>query len=176
MWSSKFDSTLQLFKRINFSSATSPGLFQASIEQECDNKMGKDYGPPQNKHLAIFIDDMSMPFVNKWGDQVTLEIVRQLIEQGGFYWLDKAQRGNFKNIKNLSFVGAMNHPGGGRNDIPNRLKRQFFIFNMILPLSIEGIYGPIVKFQFRIDAKNSGLSDEVKKVIENLTSATIKLW
>jgi hypothetical protein len=30
---------------------------------------------------------------------------------------------------------------------------------MILPLSIEGIYGPIVKFQFRVDAKNSGLSE-----------------
>jgi len=99
-----------------------------------------------------------------------------LIEQGGFYWLDKAQRGNFKNIKNLSFVGAMNQPGSGRNNIPNRLKRQFFIYNMVLPLSIEGIYGPIVKFQFRIETKNSGLSEEVKKVVENLTSATIKLW
>ena len=176
MWSQKFDPLVKLFKRINFSSATSPGLFQASIEQECDNKMGKEYGPPGNKQMAIFIDDMSMPFVNKWGDQVTLEIVRQLVEQNGFYWLDKAQRGNFKSIKNLSYVGAMNHPGGGRNDIPNRLKRQFFIFNMILPLSIEGIYGPIVRFQFRLDAKNHGFTDEVKKVIENLTAATIKLW
>ena len=176
MWGAAFDTTVRLFKRVNFSSATSPGLFQASIEQECDNKMGKDYGPPQNKKLAVFIDDMSMPFINEWGDQVTLEIVRQLIEQCGFYWLDKAQRGSFKNIKNLSFVGAMNHPGGGRNDIPNRLKRQFFIFNMIPPLSIEGIYGPIVKFQFRVDSRNSGLSDEVKKVINNLTSATIALW
>jgi dynein heavy chain len=70
----------------------------------------------------------------------------------------------------------MNHPGGGRNDIPNRLKRQFFIFNMILPLSIEAIYGPIVKFQLKVDSRKSGLSEEVKKVIENLTSATIKLW
>lgn len=72
MWAQKFDPTVQLFKRINFSSATTPGLFQASIEQECDNKMGKEYGPPQNKLLAIFVDDLSMPFVNKWGDQVTL--------------------------------------------------------------------------------------------------------
>lgn len=31
MWSQKFDPGVQLFKRINFSSATSPGLFQASI-------------------------------------------------------------------------------------------------------------------------------------------------
>lgn len=29
----------------------------------------------------------------------------------------------FKNIKNLVYIGAMQHPGGGRNDIPNRLKR-----------------------------------------------------
>jgi dynein heavy chain len=51
----------------------------------------------------------------------------------GFWNLEKALRGQFKNIKNLQFIGAMNHPGGGRNDIPNRLKRQFMIFNMILP-------------------------------------------
>ena len=31
MWAQKFDLAVQLFKRINFSSATSPGLFQASI-------------------------------------------------------------------------------------------------------------------------------------------------
>ena len=48
-------------------------------------------------------------------------------------------------IKNLIYIGAMQHPGGGRNDIPNRLKRQAMIFNMILPVSVEGIYGPIIK-------------------------------
>jgi dynein heavy chain len=31
MYAQKFDQTVQLFKRINFSSATSPALFQASI-------------------------------------------------------------------------------------------------------------------------------------------------
>lgn len=86
--------------------------------------------------------------------------------------LDKTQRGNQRKIKNLQYIGAMNHPGGGRNDIPNRLKRQFFIFNMILPLSIEGIYGPIIKHMF----KSKYFAEPVNKVIESLTSATIALW
>lgn len=86
--------------------------------------------------------------------------------------LDKTQRGTFKNIKNLYYIGAMNHPGGGRNDIPNRLKRHFMIFNMILPLSIEAIYGPIIKSQFKTKYFNS----ETNKVIEGLTNATIALW
>jgi len=122
--------------------------------------------------MTLFIDDMSMPFVNKWGDQITLELARQLIENGGFYMLDKTQRGIFKNIKNLFYIGAMNHPGGGRNDIPNRLKQKFFIFNMILPQSIEAIYGPIIKYTF----KPKYFSSECNRVVDSLTQATIQLW
>jgi dynein heavy chain len=58
-----------LFKRINFSSATLPRQFQEIIETECDQKFTqRDFGPPGGKMLNVFIDDMSMPFVNKWGD------------------------------------------------------------------------------------------------------------
>lgn len=47
-------------------------------------------------------------------------------------------------------MGAMGHPGGGKNNIPNRLKRNFFMFNLVLPsiTSINDIYGQMLRGRF----------------------------
>lgn len=136
----------QAFKRINFSNATTPFNFQESIDGEVVKKNSRTYFPEGNKIMTVFIDDFSMPKVNEWGDQETLEITRQLMDQKGLYFLDKEERGNFKNIINLKFLAAMNHPGGGFNDVPNRIKRQFFSFNMTEPSdkSVVNIFGAIL--------------------------------
>ena len=124
--------------------------------------------------MTVFLDDVSMPFVNTWGDQITLEITRQLIEQRGFYYLNKDERGYFRNIEGLQFLAAMNHPGGGRNDIPHRLKRHFFLINMTPPSqkAIEDIYGRILTILFN----PKKYSADVVNMKGYLIDATISIW
>jgi dynein heavy chain len=99
MYTSKFDTEKMLFKRINFSSATTPGNFQDSIEGEVERKQVRTFTPPGQKDMTVFLDDISMPFINTWGDQITLEIVRELIELKYFFFLTKDDRGNEKRIE-----------------------------------------------------------------------------
>lgn len=166
------DPAEMLVKRVNFSSATTPFMCQQSIEVELEKRGGKNFGPPGGKSMTIFMDDLSMPEVNTWGDQPTLEIVRLIVEYGGFCFLDKDKRGDFKVCEDLQYMAAMQHPGGGKNDIPNRLKRNFFIFNMVLPsiTSINDIYGQMLAGRF------AGVPKDTFSVVNSLTTATISLW
>ena len=169
----KMDPEVILGKAVNFSSATTPELLQRTVEGLVDKRLGTTYGPPGNKRMLVFLDDVNMPKINEWGDQITNELLRQLVELSGFYNLERP--GEWNTIADMQYVGAMSHPGGGKNDLPGRLKRHFVVFNCTLPndISIDHIFGGILHGYF---CDERGFSAEVIGAARNVVPMVRKVW
>lgn len=50
---------------------------------------GVRFGPPGAKRLVYFVDDMNMPFVDKYDTQSAIELIRQSVDYRG--WYDKVR-------------------------------------------------------------------------------------
>jgi len=75
----------------------------------------------------------------------------------------------------MQYLAAMGQPGGGRNDVPNRLKSKFLTFAMVPPstMSVDNIYGSILRARFN---SKQGADASVVAASRRLTGATIAVW
>lgn len=107
---------------MSYSAQTKPRNLYEQFELKLEKKRKNLLGPPTGKRMLFFVDDLNMPALEIYGAQPPNELLRQIIDQGGFYDTSKMF---FKNIKDVVFTAACAPPGGGRSEVSPRLLRHF---------------------------------------------------
>ncbi|XP_038653360.1 dynein heavy chain 11, axonemal-like isoform X2 [Scyliorhinus canicula] len=136
-----------MVSKVPFNYYTSSVMLQRILEKSLEKKAGRNYGPPGNKKLIYFIDDMNMPEVDTYGTVQPHTLIRQSIDYK--HWYDR-QKLTLKEIHNCQFISCMN-PTAGSFTINPRLQRHFTVFAVNFPStdSMEMIYSKILSFHFQ---------------------------
>jgi dynein heavy chain len=139
----KSDKDKFVFTSMNFSAQTTSQNIQ-NLFQEKLSVRGKFLCPPSGKKMIFFFDDINMPKLDLYGAQPPNELIRQIIDQGGFYDLKKHV---LKLVKDCCIVASCAPPGGGRNPVSQRLFRHFHMLWMpdLSDKSMEIIFKSILK-------------------------------
>jgi dynein heavy chain len=113
---------------MSFSATTSANQVQDFIDSKLEKRRKGMYAPTSGNKLVIGVDDLNMPAKEDSGAQPPLELLRQLLDLGG--WYDRKTLG-MRKILGLQLVGTMGLPGGGRSPTSARLlgKVNFLLFN-----------------------------------------------
>lgn len=129
---------------LNFSKETTPQLLIKSLEQYCQYRRtnsGHTLSPIQlGRWLVVFCDEINLPALDKYGSQKVIDLIRQMIEHGGF-WNETTKQ--WVVLQNIQFVGACNPPTDvGRNTLAPRFLRHSSVIFVDYPgeISLKQIY------------------------------------
>ncbi|XP_072807658.1 dynein axonemal heavy chain 6 isoform X2 [Vicugna pacos] len=154
---------------LNFSAQTSSARTQEIIESKLERKRKNILGAPGNKRVVIFVDDLNMPRLDRYGSQPPIELLRQFQDFGGFYDRNKLF---WKDIQDVTIVSACAPPGGGRNPVTPRFIRHFSV--LCLPVPSEHSLKQI--FQAILSGFLSDFLPAVKQTASNIVEASVEIY
>ncbi|KAI5103364.1 dynein beta chain, ciliary, partial [Silurus meridionalis] len=157
-----------MIQSVPFNFYTTSAMLQAILEKPLEKKAGRNYGPPGNKRLIYFIDDMNMPEVDKYFTVAAHTLIRQHMDHG--HWYDR-QKLTLKDIHHCQYVACMN-PTAGSFTIDSRLQRHFCVFAVSFPGqdALFSIYNSM--FSQHLDMK--GFSPELASFCSKFVNSALK--
>eukprot|EP01062_Namystynia_karyoxenos_P079539 TRINITY_DN8407_c0_g1_i1.p1 TRINITY_DN8407_c0_g1~~TRINITY_DN8407_c0_g1_i1.p1 ORF type:complete len:4892 (+),score=1969.11 TRINITY_DN8407_c0_g1_i1:217-14892(+) len=162
-------------KGLSLSAATTPATLQTALESFVDKISGTNWGPPPGKRMIIFIDDLSLPQQNEWGDQPTCELIRQVVEDASFYSSAKTESAERYSLVDVQVVAAVQHiKGQTSSGLPRRLRRHFCLIHTPFPsaVSLDYVYGSVLGAHFSVER---GFTREVQRAAQQLVPAARRL-
>lgn len=158
-------------QNVPFNFYTTSEMLQKILEKPLEKKAGRNFGPPGNRTMIYFVDDLNMPEVDTYGTVSPHTLIRQHLDYG--HWYDR-NRLTLKDINNCQYVACMN-PTSGSFTINPRLQRHFCVFAVSFPSidSLTTIYHSILTQHFaNAEQKFNGC---VTKLSKNIVSASLTL-
>lgn len=109
---------------------TDSAKLQQQLEAGIDKRSGRIFGPPATKKLIYFIDDLNLPYIETYGTQNALALLRQHLDYKTIF--DRTDLGFRKEIVDVQYLSAMN-PTAGSFVIDERLQRHYALFACLMP-------------------------------------------
>jgi dynein heavy chain len=154
---------------MNLSAQTTAAKTQDIIESKVEKRIKNKYGPPSNKRLLLFVDDLNMPRKDTFGSQPPLELLRQWMDYES--WYDRGKQ-SLRFTLDMHITTSMGPPGGGRAVISRRLQSgaNLICFANPTDTQINRIYLTLAQH------KLSDFREDVKNLAEPLTLTSIALF
>nr|XP_020770863.1 dynein heavy chain 9, axonemal-like [Odocoileus virginianus texanus] len=158
------DPEAYLVKNVPCNYYTTSAMLQAVLEKPLEKKAGRNYGPPGNKKLIYFIDDMNMPEVDAYGTVQPHTVIRQHLDYG--HWYDRNKL-SLKEVMNVQYVSCMN-PTAGSFTINPRLQRHFSVFTLSFPGAdaLSSIYSAVLTQHLRLGNFPAALHQSVPQLLQ----------
>jgi dynein heavy chain len=155
---------------INLNSYTDATTLRTIMQQYVDKRSGRTYGPPRGK-LIYYIDDLNMPYVDTYGTQSPIALIRCHMDYGLWYDCDESDPNRKKKlIQDAQYIASMNHKSGSFTVNP-RLMGHFLVLVCNTPTrdDMRTIYRSILAGHLEL------FDDKIKKLCEPIANGTIDL-
>eukprot|EP00736_Rhodelphis_marinus_P007919 Rmarinus@m.2764 len=156
---------------MGFSAQTSANMTQDILDGKLDKRRKGVFGPPVGKQAIVFVDDLNMPAKEQYGAQPPIELLRQFMDQGG--WYDRKET-TWRQVVDVTLVSAMGPPGGGRTEITGRCLRHFNLISVTTFSSetLNRIFQLILDWHFT----TKSFPEDIAKMGSTLVSATSDIY
>jgi dynein heavy chain len=155
----------------SFTAKSSANDTQNVVDMALDKRRRGVYGPAFGCKAIVFVDDFNLPEVEEYGAQPPVELIRQLVDNGGWYDLSEM---DFHQLDDTQLICAMGPPGMGANDITPRMMRHFsaICITTFDSTTISQIYQAIINWYMGA----VGHRAEIRELGTSLIAATVAVY